>query len=426
MDRKWAVLVYMVADTGNSFYRSAVEDVTEMTEAKFDDSKVTVVVHADAPSPWLSKSWEVKSGAASELKGLSDECVLEFITDCVEHYPAENYLIVLWGHGEGIDWKQKILPKSPNGENLPGPDKRLWAGSKSALDVAELGTTLKELHTKVERLELKDRDVLAKDRIVLGFDACLMAMVEVYFEIHPYVTWAVAANDEIPDSGWSYREILTWLGENPDKGPEDLAKEIVDKCAEGYSDGKNKSAVSFSACNLSDKFSDALVAAVSELKTKMIGHLKTSPGKAIEAIKEARDFAEDLDEIAYVDLNAFCSKLEQVAERQDLSELGGAANNVVTALKEFARKTDFSAYYPRKYTEHSRAVSICFPKARNLEGSIQGIKVNLEAYKGLLFNEKTDWSTFWEAYWDNSAPKPPKPPKPSEETNQPLSSSANA
>jgi len=401
---KWAVLVYMAADTGASFYQDAVDNITQMTEAEFDERKVEVVVHADAPSPWLPKCWKVKSGTASELaRNCSHTSVLEFITNCVKDFPAENYLIVLWGHGEGIDWKQKILANSPHGANIFGAGKRLWAGSESALEVAELGTTLKELHAEVEHLELK----LPKDHVVLGFDACLMAMVEVYFEIRRYVTWTVGANDEIPDSGWPYKEILTWLGKNPDKAPEDLAKAIVVKCAEWYSDRNNKSAVSFSACNLNLESSKDLVDAVRELKIKMIEHLKASPEKATEAITEARDFAEDLDEIAYVDLNAFCSKLKQVADRQNyqsaLAKLGGAATKVVTALEKFAYKTDFSEYYPREYTEDSRAVSICFPKARDLEGSVRGIEVDLKAYEGLQFNEATKWSTFWEAYWDNSA-----------------------
>lgn len=424
MDPKWAVLVYMVADTGASFYRDAVDNITQMTEAEFDET-VEVVVYADAPSPWLSKCWKVKSGAASELDR-SHTSVLEFITDSVQRFPAENYLIVLWGHGEGIDWKQKILANSPHGTNIIGAGKRLWPGSESALEVAELGMTLKELHAEVEHLKLK----LPKDRVVLGFDACLMAMVEVYFEIRRYVTWTVGANDEIPDSGWPYKEILTWLGKNSDKAPEDLAKAIVDKCAEWYSDRNDKSAVSFSACNLSQESSQTLVEAVGKLKTEMIEHLKASPEKTTEAITEARDFAEDLDEVAYVDLNAFCSKLKQVVERQNyqsaLAKLGGPANKVVTALKTFAYKTDFSEYYPRKYTEDSRAVSICFPKERDLEGSVRGIEVNLKAYEGLQFNKETEWSALWKAYWNNSA-KPSsarQAPKPSKETNRAFSAKA--
>jgi hypothetical protein len=404
---KWAVLVYMVADTSASFYQDALDNITQMTEARFDERDVEVVVHADAPSPWVPKCWKVKSGTASEQpRPCSHTSVLEFITDCVKRFPADdnyNYLIVLWGHGEGIDWKQKILANSPHGANIIGAGKRLWAGSESALRVAEIGMTLKELHAEVEHLEL----TLPKHKVVLGFDACLMAMVEVYFEIYPYVTWAVAANDEIPDSGWPYKEILTLLGKDPSKRPEDLATAIVDKCAEWYSDRNNKSAVSFSACNLSEKFSQALVDAVKGLKTKIIEHLEASPKKTTEAITVARDFAEDLDEVAYVDLNAFCSKLKQVAESPDyqsaLAKLGGAANDVVKALEKFAYKTDFSEYYPQKYTEDSRAVSICFPKARDLEGSVRGIEVNLEAYKALRFSEISKWSTFWKAYWDNSA-----------------------
>lgn len=418
MDPKWAVLVYMVADTGASFYQDAVDNITQITEAEFDEGEVKVVVHADAPSPWLSKCWKVKRGAASELD-CSHTSVLEFITDSVQRFPAENYLIVLWGHGEGIDWKQKILANSPHGRNIIGAGKRLWSGSESALEVAELGMTLKELHAEVEHLKLK----LPKDRVVLGFDACLMAMVEVYFEIRRYVTWTVGANDDIPDSGWPYKEILTWLGTNPEKGREDLARAIVDKCAEWYSDGNNKSAVSFSACNLSEKFSQDLIEAVRELTAEMIKHLNASPEKATEAITEARDFAEDLDEVAYVDLNAFCSKLQQVANLDDnrpkLGTLSEAANKVVTALAKFAYERDFSEYYPRKYTKDSRAVSICFPKTRDLEGSVRDIKVDLRAYEGLQFDEATKWSTFWNAYWDS-----PRPPRPGKETNRAFSAKA--
>jgi len=77
----WTVLVYMAADTGDSFYQYAMQDVTEMMKAPFDD-RVRVVVHANAPSPWQKKCGEVtgasyvtggggaklKMGAAKEIR----------------------------------------------------------------------------------------------------------------------------------------------------------------------------------------------------------------------------------------------------------------------------------------------------------------------------------------------------------------------
>lgn len=398
MAPKWTVIVYMVADTGDGFYQAAVDDITAMTKADFDES-VQVVVHADAPSPWTSKCWEVKKGTASPV-GCRHTSLLEFVDHCARKYRAENYLIVLWGHGEGIDWKQKVLGDSLLGAEIAGAGKRLFTGSESVLEVAELGKTLKEVHKKIADLEKN-----INNKIVLGFDACLMAMVEVYFEIHRYVSWAVAANDEIPDAGWPYKDILTKLGENPDIAPEDLAKAIVHKCTEWYSDPNNQSAVSFSACNLNQTPSTDLVESVRKLTTEFQGLLGGDPivgHKATKAITEARDFAEDLKESAYVDVNAFCSKLQEGSRNEPaLSKLGEAANEVVAALETFAYKWDFSDYYPQKYTKHSRALSICFPRSPNLEGSLPHQEIDLRSYESLDFIQKTKWSSFWNAYWTN-------------------------
>lgn len=400
MVRKWTVIVYMVADTGASFYQSALDNITQMMTAQFDE-EIKVLVHADAPSPWVSKCWEVKTGTATPLEqGWDHTCFLDFAKKCVREYDAENYLIVLWGHGEGIDWKEKVLANSLVGANSIGAGKRLWTGSNRVLEVAQIGQTLKELHKELENLRLN----IKRDRVVVGFDACLMAMVEVYSEIQPYVSWAVAANDEIPNSGWPYDKILTKLGKDPGRlRPDNLAKAIVDECTQSYSHLNNKSAVSFSACNLRQDLRKRLEVGVGKLTIEILKHLDRGSIKATEAIREARDFAEDLTESAYVDLNAFCSKLEEVARLQanesELRELGDAAGQVVEVLKEFAAKTGFSDEYPQKYTKDSRAVSICFPASSDLEGSVPGIEIDLSSYKELQFIQKTNWCEFWAPYY---------------------------
>src|SRR5882724_12077861 len=104
---KWTVLVYMAADTGESFYGRAMEDITEMTAAGFDPAQTKVVVYAAAPSPWVAKCWEVKGrGQAPQLLFEDPEPrnLVRFVEKSVEDYKAEYYLLVLWGHGEGIDW----------------------------------------------------------------------------------------------------------------------------------------------------------------------------------------------------------------------------------------------------------------------------------------------------------------------------------
>jgi hypothetical protein len=418
----WTVLVYMVADTGDSFYRYAMGDITEMMTAQFDD-RIRVVVHADGPSPWKTRCWEVTGapkttdgstpaeiGKATEV-GCGHTSILDFVQESLRTYHSEKYLLILWGHGEGIDWKQKALagPASPA---IQGIRKRFAPSSQNALEIGELGTALSGL----------DWRGLKRENVVLGFDACLMGMVEVFDEIQPYVGWVVAAADEIPDTGWPYTDVLQILGNCPDTQPKDLAKNIVDVCAMWYSehdyhtgeitesDDVPGAKVSFAASDLSNS------PAVRHSMTGLTAALRACINdiSAWKAVKEARDFAQDLSERAYVDLYAFCSELVRLTDRQAralaltnnkgsinlLLEVKDAASRVMPALNDLIVGFRFSSSYPQKYSQDARAVSICFPESAELVGSIPNLQVNWGSYIDLTFNLTTRWSCFLTEFWD--------------------------
>lgn len=390
----WTVMVYMVADTGDSFYQNALENVFQMTKAQFNEERIKVLVHADAPAPWVPKCWEVKTGAATLKQGWDHTCFLDFAEKCVKEYHAENYLIVLWGHGEGIDWKQKILAGSQLGKNIVGAGKRLWQGSQGALEVAEIGQTLKEMHKELEKFGLD----IKRDRVVVGFDACLMGMVEVYYEISKYVGWGVAAAGEIPDTGWSYTRILQVIGHRLET--KKLADEIVDICTEWYSVHSPDTKVTFAACDLSK--SDSVLEAMKNLTTELCACIEDSSVRT--AVKEARDFAEDLQEKAYIDLWAFCSQLKRKTNQGGAKrpELHSAASRVIDALGNFVSRHNFSDAFPWKFAEDARGLSICFPKSADLVGSIPDLRVNWKAYKDLAFSLTTEWPDFLIKFWGRS------------------------
>jgi len=404
---KWTVLVYMVADTGDRFYQDAMADIAEMTKAEFDE-RVRVLVHADAPAPWQTKCWEVagvrhlagggsatvKMGVAKEVP-CHDKNLLDFVQNVVDNYESDYYLLVLWGHGEGIDWKEKVLAGRASSPTIQG--KRFAPGSQDGIDVGALGKSLAEL-----RLQRVNRE-----NVVVGFDACLMGMVEVFDEIEPYVGWVVAAADEIPDTGWPYTDVLQVLGKYPDTQPKDLAKAIVDVCARWYSkynyitgeeleSGDSSGAkVSFAACGLSDS---SVRDSMGALTTALRAGIRDI--SAWNAVKEARDFAEDLSEKAYVDLYAFCSGLARLTEYPELRD---AANNVIDALNDSIAAFQFSSSYPQKYLEDARAVSICFPESDELLGSIANLQVNWRSYIDLTFNHMTHWYLFLTEFWKQAA-----------------------
>jgi Clostripain family len=395
----WTVLVFMAADTGDSFYQAAMNDITEMTAAKFDD-QVKVVVHADAPSPWDTKCWEIKAGvtmdprkvlaldAESGKRGCGHTCLLDFVGMYLSdpNYKADNYLLVLWGHGEGIDWKEKVLGARTAQDIVA---KRFAPGSGGVMEVGALGRSLRQL---------ADVTGIQRDQLVVGFDACLMGMVEVYDEIHEYVGWAVATSDEIPQKGWPYQDILDRIGEI--STPAGLAKEIVKTCADWYSLHIPESRVSFSACDLAD--SHGLSIATKELTQELRARIKE--GSLRKAIREARDFAADLQESAYVDLYAFCSELKRKivlqADKIGLKQLYEKADKVVEVLNQFVILHSFSDEYPYKYVMDSRGVAICFPESADLTGSLPGIEINWGSYKELRFSKDTKWPAFIQESFD--------------------------
>jgi len=380
----------MAADTGDSFYQAAMNDITEMTAAKFGD-QVKVVVHADAPSPWDTKCWEIKAGVTMEprkvvvldaepgKRGCGHKCLLDFVRMYLSdpNYKADNYLLVLWGHGEGIDWKEKVLGAKIAQDIVA---KRFAPGSGGVMEVGALGRSLRQL---------ADVTGIRPEQLVVGFDACLMGMVEVYDEIHEYVGWAVATSDEIPQKGWPYKDILDRIGKVYTPGG--LAEEIVKICAVWYSLHIPESRVSFSACNLADSY--GLSIATKELTKELLARI--NEGSLRKAIREARNFAEDLQESAYVDLYAFCSELKRKivsqADKIGLKPLQDAADKVVEVLNHFVVGYGFSDEYPHKYVDDSRGVSICFPESAELTGSLPGIEINWGSYKELSFSKETKW-----------------------------------
>jgi hypothetical protein len=321
----------MVADTGDSFYQEAMMNMGEMMSAQFDE-RVKVVVHADAPSPWEKRCWEVtgapkcaekddtrtKIGTAKKLDWLNDG-VLDFVKRVIDNYTSDYYLLVLWGHGEGIDWKQKVLAGHDSAA-IQGAGKRFAPGSQGAIEVGELGKALAGLDRHFQGLGEK-----RNEKVVVGFDACLMGMVEVYYEIQPYVGWAVAANDEIPVTGWPYKDVLNLIGKDPAIQPGKLAENIVNLCSDWYSQNSPETTVSFAACNLlkSHDLMEATKILVAELQ-KCI-HIPP----VYRAVSEARDLAEDLVERAYIDLYGFCRELELRTEETQLKD---AAHAVVKQI----------------------------------------------------------------------------------------------
>jgi hypothetical protein len=131
----------------------------------------------------------------------------DFITWGVSNYPAQHYALVLWSHGAA--WQGLANDQTSGSDSLTLP---------------ELGTALATARTQtgVAKLDL------------IGFDACLMAQLDVFQTIAPYAQVAVASAELEPTLGWAWDAWLGALTANPSQDARTIAGVIVDSYISSY------------------------------------------------------------------------------------------------------------------------------------------------------------------------------------------------
>ena len=173
-----------------------------------------------------------------------------------EQYPAERYGLVLWSHGSG--WEpgeiesiaKEVRPDSQVGgaeskerSSAPGsralfrttlhsllkPEKSAERailfddGTGHSLDTVELG-----------RVSGAIAEAVGQPLEVLGMDACLMANLEVAYELRAAVRYLVASEELVPGHSWPYPQIFRALRVGPDQDGADIAQLIVDRYVSFY------------------------------------------------------------------------------------------------------------------------------------------------------------------------------------------------
>ncbi len=126
----------------------------------------------------------------------------EFIQWAKRNYPADRYALVVWNHGSG--WRSRAV----QGRAVSFDD--------------ELGTSI-----KIWDLPTAIRPTSADPMMdVLLFDASLMQMVEVVYELRNVARYIVGSEESPPGEGYPYHEILAPLMRSSDISPPDWARQI--------------------------------------------------------------------------------------------------------------------------------------------------------------------------------------------------------
>lgn len=340
------------------------------------------------PTPDPSRGGLDDTDTASQIQ------LYNFLSFCVQRYPADHYMVVLSGHGAGTERDYFLKDE----------------GSAGYLTFNELKLAFEQLH---------EFDLNKKKLDIIGLDSCLMSMAEVCYELRDLTEIVVGCESYAPAAGWPYRSIFEALNgivkavpETPPKAMKRddqaarFAKAVVEKYVAFYADyTEGGLSVTQSALDLNQlpdlkvKISSLVETLATELETefareqaKQEDEAKAYPFR--DALVLAHWEAQSYNGESYVDIADFCDCLTR------RSPSGGVVANACRDLAQFIREQFvLRSRFNGSVYQYSHGVSIYFPWS-----TVALYYLNLD------FAKDSGWARFLATYADLTRRQPRQPP----------------
>ena len=297
-----------------------------------------------------------------------------FLSFCLQEYPAEHYLVVLSGHSGGTDSDFLLTDES----------------SRGSLTFNELKAVFKHL----------EADLNGQTIDIIGMDNCLMSMAEICYELKGVAQFLVGSEAYSPASGWPYRQILERLKQESANSHSELAKNVATGIVEEYTNyysgywlsGMSVAQSALDLCkveelrSLVNKLGCALEKELLEefepdIQKRVEGHLPHPfRDQLVLAHREAQSYNGEL----FVDLYDFCNCLERRAASREVREDCSRVKDFVES--HFVVKSCFCG---AKY-QYSYGLSIYFPWSQ-----VAASYWNLEFIKASM---GVGWGSFLNTY----------------------------
>ncbi|MGQ9786242.1 MAG: clostripain-related cysteine peptidase [Anaerolineae bacterium] len=290
---------------------------TRLLRIEKDDNLFTVT------SPTVRKLGELNTGSAETLE--------RFIAWGITTYPARHYALVISDHGGG--WQGVASDETSKGQMISpaGLVQALERGLRTAV---------------VDRLDL------------LVFDACLMAELEVWALLSPYVRYGVAS-EEITYGLKGFDRAMRDLSANPAMKAEELGAQIVQYFEESYTGDTTGSTLTMSEIDL-DRL-PAVQRAMDNLAQVLSTELDTPETilAVARGLAHSPSFADtDREFFGMIDLRSFLLIVEKLSESSRVTE---AAQQARAALEKAV-----PAHYAGQDIPSVGGLSLFFPTLSRL------------------------------------------------------------
>ena len=394
-EKDWTVLVFVNGD--NNLEGAAIDDLNEM-EAAGSSSQLNIVVQLDRISGYDSSNgnWTTckrfyvtqdpagydSTIVSTEIADLGERnmgdpaTLIEFAQWGKDNYPAKHYALVLWDHGNG--WR--LLERSTDEKGVAPTDVDTGGPMVAPAGIGWDDTSGGDYITTPElRFALQSINTYYGAKIdVLGLDACLMGMLEIDYELAPFVDYRVGAEETEPWDGWDYEASMLWLVSNPAATAAQLAQRLVNDYGSFYGAGSDTTQ---SAVDL------ALVrqgSVAGEVHT-LAGHLRSDISRHWFAIQSARGRVQEYYDSDYIDLYHFAELLK--ADSGDPT-IQADAQRVMDAIA-----TSVIGEYHGSVLPDSHGISIYFPTCPGY---------NAKYDTDCLLSVDTDWNDLIVDYCNTS------------------------
>lgn len=228
---EWTIMIYVAGD--NNLEAEAFVNLDQL-EAVSPSDDVNVIMLVDTMTMLEGTHWyfvndgddhvdleagvnhcdceKIAGGCPGELN-TGDGTTLEYLVrNAVAFAPAEDYMLLFWNHGAswyGVCWDDS----SP-----------LEDGEADCLQMVEISDALGSV-----------ADVLPDGKLqIVGFDACLMAGIEVAYQMRSHAEYMVGAVTTIPVLGWAYGEFVSQVDQMEAPTPLEVGTVAVDTYMDKY------------------------------------------------------------------------------------------------------------------------------------------------------------------------------------------------
>jgi hypothetical protein len=279
----------------------------------------------------------------------------DFITWGQQNFPADHYALVLWDHGSGwytIDG-YRAAGKKPMARAVSFDD-----ATKYEIDIWQLTQALTTSP--------------ALDMVV--FDASLMQMTEVAYEIRSVTGVVVGSEESPPGFGYPYQILLADLAANPNMTAAQFGKDIVDQTLTYYT---NNPSLNPNHDNTQSAVDTSKLGALATSMTTFANSLLAHASDSRSQLASARDSAENYDPNAgYGDFKDLYDYADMVKNKVTPADLKTAAGNVQQALQAALIDNQHGPNHPR-----SHGLTIYVPTVANYQSN----------YPNLAFAHNTTW-----------------------------------